>query len=79
MNEWSKSQLLSASAEKDVANQKMRMTQGVVLAMTEAQRSASETLRKPDKIRADEVLKQVDRAQQTLERMQKEARTAEEQ
>ncbi|MBN6188322.1 methyl-accepting chemotaxis protein [Aneurinibacillus sp. BA2021] len=79
LNEWSKSQLLSASAEKDVANQKMRMTQGVVLAMTEAQRSASETLRKPDKIRADEVLKQVDRAQQTLERMQKEARTAEEQ
>lgn len=79
LNEWSKSQLLSASAEKDIANQKIRMTQGIVLAMAEAQRSASEMLRKPDKTKADEVLKQVDKAQQTLERMQKEVKSSEEQ
>jgi methyl-accepting chemotaxis protein len=79
LNEWSKSRLLDASAEKDRANQKIRMTHTVVVAMAEAQRLASDMLLAPEKKKADEVLKQVEKAQQTLDQMKKEARTAEEQ
>ncbi|GEN33128.1 methyl-accepting chemotaxis protein [Aneurinibacillus danicus] len=79
LNEWSKSQLLDASAEKDLASQKIRMTHTIVLAMADAQRSASETLLAPDKTKADEVLKQVEKAHQTLAQMQKEAKSPEEQ
>ncbi|WP_040301590.1 CHASE3 domain-containing protein [Aneurinibacillus aneurinilyticus] len=79
LNEWSKSQLLSASAEKDHASQKIRMTQTVVLEMAEAQRSASETLLAPDSKKADKVMEQVDKARQTLVNIQKEAKSPDEQ
>ncbi|GED12253.1 methyl-accepting chemotaxis protein [Aneurinibacillus migulanus] len=79
LNEWSKSQLLSASAEKDHASQKIRMTQTIVLEMAEAQRSASETLLAPDSKKADKVMEQVDKARQTLAHIQKEAKGLEEQ